>query len=1035
VGNLESNTVSGTPYYIGTAPVLNTPDSGTNSLTISFTDASGFNPTATTYYSIDGGNTYPSVVSSNPFTLSGLLNRVYYIKLKSINAAGNLESNTVSGEPYYIGTAPVLNTPDPGKNTLTISFTDATGFNPKHTTYYSLDGGATFPYLVPPENPFTINNLSGIPYYVRIGAFNSAGSKLSNTISATPYTVGTAPVLNSLEPGNNSLKFYFTDSGGFNPPQKTYYSLDGGATFPYLVTSNPYTISDLFGSVYYVTLQSVNEVGFKISNTLSATPYSIGTAPVLNSLTPGLNSIAVSFTDGSGYNPIQTTYYSLNGGSTYPYLVPSNPFTINGLSNTLYYIKLKSSNDGGFQVSNTLSANPYSVGNAPVLNPLDPGTNSLTISFTEATDFNPEPTTYYSLDRGATYPYLVPSNRFTLSDLSGRVYYIGLKSVNSYGFQISNIVSGEPYHTGTAPVINSVTPGKNKLIVGFSGSTGANPDPSYYYSIDGGLTYEPTAVNSPVFTINNLKTAEVYYIAIKAVNPEGTKVSNIFTGQPWVIGTTPIIDKITPGVNSLSVTFYESIGGNPEPKYYYSLNGTDLSGTGVYYSQGVSITIPDLTISKLYSVYIIASNLAGNIASPVKYEKPLLIGNAPTINTITPGPNNLTVGFVQTNLGNPAPQYYYSFNGTDICGNGVSSSPIVIPNLTVAKYYTFYIISSNSIGNISSLSASGEPWVIGTSPEILDASSILNGLVIRFTESVGGNPLPDTYYYSLNGGEYVDSGVASSPLTIRGLDQPSQYSVVLKAHNVMGNTSASNAGFGTPYVIGTSPIIYDVSSGINSMTVRFTGSTFGYPPPITYYYSIDGVNYIDAETTTSPIIITELTKYGPYGVTLIAYSLAGYTDPSTPVVGRAYVVGDAPIIVRDIVNFNEVALDFSNNGTYPVPTEYYYSLDGTNYIVSTQTDATPLKINNLSSNTTYTISLYASNFVGPSPIVSISIITLSEFGFFAETMNPYYNRKDPIYIGPQPKSAISTSGDTNQTAVSTRAKFSRYVSGTAGSRR
>jgi hypothetical protein len=1036
VGNLVSNTIAKEPYYVGTGPRVDTLAPGTNSLTVFFTDATGFNPAHTTYYSTNGGATYSNTVPSNPFTLYGLAKRVHYISLRSVNIAGNVTSDVVSGEPNYIGNAPSLNSLTPGTNSLTVSFTDATGFNPVQTTYYSINRGSTYPYVVT-SNPFTIPDLEKRVYYISLRSVNSAGNLTSGILSLAPYYVGIAPRLNSLTPGANRITVSFTDAAGFNPAHTTYYSMDGGDTYPTVVPSNPFTIPDLENRLYYVKLRSVNTAGNLTSDTLSIAPYYVGSAPRLDSLTPGLNNLTVSFTDASGFNPVHTMQYSIDGGTTYPFTATSNPFTITRLTGNSYSIRLRASNSVGFQVSNILTGSPSSVGTAPALNPLVPGFKSLTVSFRESTGFNPTQTTYYSTDGGVTFPNsnVVPSNPFTLTDLSGMVYSIRLKSSNEFGFRLSNIVSGTPYYLGTAPRINSVEPGKNKLVVSFTESVGGNPLPTYYYSLNSGATYNPTPVTSSPFTITGLTTADTYYIKIKATSPIGDVFSNTVSGEPYIVGSLPIIRTITPGVNSLSVKFSQSIGGNPEPKYYYSFNGVDLSGEGVYYSQDISITIPNLTLSQFYEVYIIASNFGGNAVSDPSFGKPLILGSDPIITDVTPGLNNLTVGFTQTNLGNPAPTYYYSFNGVDICGNGVSSSPIVIPDLTLVQYYTFYIISTNSIGNVVSSSASGEPYIIGSAPVILDVSSILNGLVVQFDGSVGGNPAPESYYYSLNDGDYIDSGSVTSPITITGLTEPSPYSITLKAHNFVGDTSASDPSFGTPYVIGTPPGIYDISSDINSMIVSFNESTRGYPAPITYFYSIDGIEYIDAETTTSPIVIPELTKFGPYNVTLVAYSLAGYTETSDIEVGRAYVIGDAPTITELTTNFNDFVMYFLNGGAYPVPTEYYYSIDDGNYLLIPHTDATPLRVDNLISNTEYSLSLYSSNFVGNSPVVTITIFTRSQFTFYAQTMNPSYNRRAPIYIGPQPKSDPRLNGGSNQTAVSTRAKFSRYVGGTAGSRR
>ena len=694
--------------------------------------------------------------------------------------------------------------------------------------------------------------------------------------------------------------------------------------------------------------------------------------------------------------------------------------------------------------SSTISGEPFYTGTAAVLSTPVSGINSLTITFVDAYGFNPPQTTYYlySIDGGVSYstPIIVPSNPLVLTSLLKKTYLFKFKSSNSVGDVYSNIISGTPYFLGSVPYINNIIPAKNSLIVDFSGSVGGNPPPTTYYSLDGGATYESTLVTSAPYTINLPATPTVYYITLNASNLAGNLISNTVSGEPYVVGSIPIITRVTAAVNSLILQFSQTNVGNPAPTYYYSFNGIDSSGQGVTSSP---ITIPDLTLSKYYIVYIIASNAGGDVVSLSSSGEPLVVGSAPIINSITPGLNKLIIDFSQNNPGNPAPTYYYSFDGSniDFSQNSVNASPITIPNLTIAKYYTFYIVSINTIGRVLSLSASGEPYILGSAPTIIDTSNILNGdvvlngLVVNFNGSYGGNPAPETYYYSLNGGGFVDSGYVTSPMIISNLNQPSPYLIRITAHNFVGDTVVSNSIVGTPYIIANPPVIYDISSGINNMTVSFMPAYNGYPQILTYFYSIDGVNYVDAQTNTSPILIEGLTTFGPYNVTLIASSLAGYTQPSNSFVGKAFVIGDGPVITNLNENYNSVSIEFKNPTAYPAPTNYYYSIDGVNYILSVQTDASPLYIDRLKSGILYNMSLYSVNFAGDSPISTFTVFTLSSSVFFASIINPSYNTKAPIYIGAQPKNATSTNNSTNLTAVSTRGKYSYYVSGTAGSRR
>jgi hypothetical protein len=77
------------------------------------------------------------------------------------------------------------------------------------------------------------------------------------------------------------------------------------------------------------------------------------------------------------------------------------------------------------------------------------------------------------------------------------------------------------------------------------------------------------------------------------------------------------------------------------------------------------------------------------------------------IDLVTPGVNSFSVNFHQDNSGNSAPTYYYSFNGTDISGTGVSSSPLTIPNRIATT--NFYIVAQNEAGNVVSDVSSGSP--------------------------------------------------------------------------------------------------------------------------------------------------------------------------------------------------------------------------------------------------------------------------------------------------------------------------------------
>ena len=89
-----------------------------------------------------------------------------------------------------------------------------------------------------------------------------------------------------------------------------------------------------------------------------------------------------------------------------------------------------------------------------------------------------------------------------------------------------------------------------------------------------------------------------------------------------------------------------------------------------------------------------------------------------------------------------------------------------------------------------------------------------------------------------------------------------------------------------PYSLGTVPVITSITNGYFSFNVNFNPSNGGVPSPTTYYYSLDGGStYTNANTTTSPILITGVNIATSYNITIIANNLAGNTAASNISIG------------------------------------------------------------------------------------------------------------------------------------------------------
>jgi predicted RNA-binding protein with TRAM domain len=281
--------------------------------------------------------------------------------------------------------APVITSITPGNAMLTVIFEDpiSDGGSEIVNYEYSTDLGVTyFPSRIT-TSPMIINILSdgsplvnGTTYEIEIRAVNSVGEgRLSNIVSATPFTTPSAPTITSIIPGNAFLDVYFTPpvSDGGATIENYKYTTDGtnyraldpaDIVSPITITvlSNPSGSSLVNGDTYPIQIIAVNSAGDGVpSDIVSATPASVPPAPTSLIATSGNGQLSIAFTQTSNGGSAITNYqYSVNGGSFISSGVTVSPVIIMGLSNGISYsIQLKAVNGVGESLpSSTVTATP-----------------------------------------------------------------------------------------------------------------------------------------------------------------------------------------------------------------------------------------------------------------------------------------------------------------------------------------------------------------------------------------------------------------------------------------------------------------------------------------------------------------------------------------------------------------------------------------------------------------------------------------------------------------------------------------------------
>jgi hypothetical protein len=197
-------------------------------------------------------------------------------------------------------------------------------------------------------------------------------------------------------------------------------------------------------------------------------------------------------------------------------------------------------------------------------------------------------------------------------------------NINGYGLP-SNMLSGIPSTTPSAPTITSITPRNASLTVNFTSpvNNGGDSILNYAYSTDNGtswLSCNPPDITSPI-TITTLSSdgstpltnGTTYSVRINAanINGYGSSYSNMITGTPQQVTiTVPTLTYILPGNGEIYVYF--TAGSGTILNYDYT---TDDGNTYTSFSPSITTTpvcITGLTNGNEYTIKLRSNTTDGN---------------------------------------------------------------------------------------------------------------------------------------------------------------------------------------------------------------------------------------------------------------------------------------------------------------------------------------------------------------------------------------------------------------------------------------
>ncbi|NYB25879.1 MAG: chitobiase/beta-hexosaminidase C-terminal domain-containing protein [Methanobacteriaceae archaeon] len=787
-------------------------DNSGNVYITGYTASTNFPTTSDAYQTIYGGGSYDAFVSK--FNSIGTL--VYSSYLGGTNTdQGNSIAVDTDGNIYITGKTISTNFPTTSDAYQATKSDTSTTYSEVFVSKFNSSGALVYSTY--------LGGSKKSDYGSGIAVDNEGNIYITGRTESTSFPITTDAYQTSRGGSYDAFLSKFSSSGAL-----VYSTYLGGTTNDYgsgIAVDNEgniyitgYTASSNFpttAGAYQTTCGGGNDAflsKFSSSGTLVYSTYLGGTT------NDYVNSIAIDnegniyitgFTASTNFPTTAGAYQTIYGGGSYDTFV--SKFSSNG---TLAYSTYLggTEDDEGFDVAVNSDSNMYITG------------------FTASTNFPTTAGAYQTTYGGNSDAFLVK---------------ISIPDVDT----TAPTVTASPT-SGIYTALTNVT---------LSATDDVDPNPKIYYTTDGS---DPTT-SSTLYTgpISFVVTTTLKFIGVDATgntSPVQTETYTINDTQAPVVNVNPIGSNLT---SAVQVILSATDDVDPNPKIYYTTDGSDPTTSSTLYTAPISI-------SKTTTLKFIGVDASGNI-SPVQSET-YNDSQAPTVTaSLTSGTYNppIQVTLSAADSVDPNPAVYYTLDGSD----PTTSSTLYTGPITITSNTTLKFIVVDDTSNTSPVQMETYNMVDTEAPNVT-ASQNGNTITLSATDNSDPNP---AIYYTTDGTDPTSSSTPySGPFTI-----PDTAVTLVKfiAVDAAGNTlSVQSKCFST---IQTTDILTSYYAEGNIGVVVDNGGTVYYGGNPTYNLSLPS----DA-TILAAYLCLGWTWYGytPYTVSFngntIASPIAHYVD-------------------------------------------------------------------------------------------------------------------------------------------------------------